>query len=114
MPYWENGNYKRHVELDRKDNVATITLSPGYKQFEAFCSEADLDGPMDNPIALPSGIISDDEDDGPATGQPTWSRAWETPQDVPRTHTPTTTTVDFDLNGPPKKTASEERITPQM
>jgi hypothetical protein len=39
--YWENGNYKRHVDLGRTDNVATITLTPGYKQFEAFSSEAE-------------------------------------------------------------------------
>ena len=72
--YWENGNYKRHVDLGRTDNVATITLTPGYKQFEAFSSEAELDDPMGDPIALPSGIISDDDDDPatvPATSQPT-------------------------------------------
>jgi hypothetical protein len=103
--------------LGRTDNVATITLTPGYKQFEAFSSEAELDDPMDDPIALPSGIISDDDDDDPATvpatSQPTWTRAWDPPREVP-THTPTTTTVDFDLNGPPNTSSEGENHTPNV
>jgi hypothetical protein len=33
--YWKGGGlHKRHIKLERKDNVATFSLAPGYKQFE--------------------------------------------------------------------------------
>jgi hypothetical protein len=61
--YWQGGKHTRHMQLGQEDNVATSTLAPGYTQFEAFCCEADMVDPHQDPVALPSCIISDDEDD---------------------------------------------------
>jgi hypothetical protein len=68
--------------LERKDNVATFSLAPGYKQFEAFCCEAKMVNPNQDPVTLPSGIISDDDEDDDhdvvqAAAPSHWSNLWE-------------------------------------
>ncbi len=65
---------------------------------------------MSDPIALPSGIISDDEDaaasddDADATDEPLpWQDTWtppETPTAQPDRVTAKATPTDFSLNGP--------------
>ena len=59
---WGDGKHKRTIPLGRDNNVATFSLAPGYSNFEAFCIEADLLDSTQDPIPLPSGIISDDEE----------------------------------------------------
>jgi Reverse transcriptase (RNA-dependent DNA polymerase) len=106
--FWNQGTNKRTVLLGRSDNVATFTLAPGYERFNAFCCETDMiDERPDDIIALPAGLISDDEgdDDAPIAPQPDPSpvTAWQPPLQSPE---PTAdfnsnvTTVDFNLNGP--------------
>ena len=47
---WGNGSIKT-VPLDRKSNVATFHLSPGYDRFNAFCVQANIEADHDdNPI----------------------------------------------------------------
>jgi hypothetical protein len=59
--YWGDGEYKRHIDLGRNDNVATFPLAHGYSHFAAFCSEAGMDDQDREMIAMPSAFISDDE-----------------------------------------------------
>ena len=35
--YWNDGKNTLHIPLGREDKVATFPISPGYKQFVAFC-----------------------------------------------------------------------------
>lgn len=40
------------VQLDRRSNVATFQLSPGYERFNAFCLQANVTTEQDeNPIS---------------------------------------------------------------
>ena len=109
---WHDGKSQRTIPLGKRDNVATFTLAPGYSNFEAFCCEADLTEPMSDPIALPSGIISDDDyaansSDMDAANEPIqpipWQKTWTapaTPTAQPDSVPDMATTVDFSLNGP--------------
>ena len=59
-----NGSTKT-IPLDPSTNVATFRSAPGFKAFEAFCAEAEIDlGFDDDPICLDASVISDDEEDG--------------------------------------------------
>lgn len=52
------------VPHGRNDNVSTFRLAEGYTKYAAFHTEVQSDiGTDDDPICLPVGIISDDEDD---------------------------------------------------
>jgi hypothetical protein len=64
--FWDNGCSSKTIELGKRDNVATFSLAPGYRNYECFCSEAGItqETESEEPIALPSGIISDDESTG--------------------------------------------------
>jgi hypothetical protein len=105
--FWERDGheYQRRINLGRNDNVISFPLAPGYSQFKVFCTEAGMEDPEGDIIALPSGIISDDESDDEVEKTPTpslWKQAWRPPTKAPREETPQTTEqyVDFDLNGP--------------
>jgi bacterioferritin-associated ferredoxin len=111
--YWNGGDNKRHIPLGRNDNVATFEMAHGYRQFAAFCYEADIDVHCHEITAMPSGIISDDDDSDRDIPEPTESpppeRHWTPPTTL---RTPSTTlestpmTTEFNLNGP-SMTASE-------
>ena len=105
--FWNNGNSKRTVRLHRGNNVATFPLATGYSEFHAFCCETGMLEELDDDIiALPTGLISDDEgDDDIAPESPTTEPAtspWRAPPSTtPETNsTPQPTTIDFNLNGP--------------
>ncbi len=103
--HWNNGVDKRTVTLGRADNVATFTLASGYEHFRAFCCETDMiDVRLDDVIALPAGLISDDEDDdAPTAPLPAATpdvTPW-VPTRLPASAADQATPVDFDLNGPP-------------
>ncbi|KAI2512051.1 hypothetical protein MHU86_2339 [Fragilaria crotonensis] len=102
--YWGDGEYKRHIDLGRNDNVATFPLAHGYSQFAAFCCEAGMDDQDRETIAMPSAFISDDEsvaheevEERPALS---WSQYWTSPSTPTEDDGHTTPTVDFNLNGP--------------
>jgi hypothetical protein len=101
----------RTIPLSQKDNVATFPLAPGYENFELFCCEADLLGPSDTLITLPSGVITDDENDlvnevKPVASTTLWTGASETPDDLDLPKV--ATTIDFNLDGPPTSTPEGE------
>ncbi|KAI2498311.1 hypothetical protein MHU86_16181 [Fragilaria crotonensis] len=114
--FWDGGRHQKTIQLGKRDNVATFTLAPGYRNFKAFCCEADLNEPMSDPIALPSGIISDDEDEQadaydveerPSDEATPWQQTWTPPPTTTETdESARATPVDFSLNGP-FTTASE-------
>ena len=88
-------------------------MAPGYKNFEVFCYETGLLDPLPNPTALPSGVISDDEDEEPETEQADTddSTIWQSPPDRDETDEQpksTATTVEFNLDGPTKPTSEGE------
>ena len=107
--FWDNGSHQRTVLLGKRDNVATFTLAPGFHAFEVFCQEAELS--TNDVIALPAGIISDDEDDDasvasatdPAAIENLWTAPTNDTDDVsidaePTPHTPSRPThVDFNM-----------------
>jgi hypothetical protein len=129
--FWGEGQ-ERRIELDKRDNVATFRLAPGNDQFKAFCCEAGLEEPFNDLIALPAGIISDDDDedvhdevDGTASMLPRsdrdeanapmklpWHSASKEQRDQ-KGEKPSTADVTFDLNGP-TATNSKGEATPNV
>jgi hypothetical protein len=100
--YWNDGENQLHINLSRENNVASFPLAHGYEQFGAFCCEAALDDPTDEPLAMPSTIISDDEDDHDeveAQAPLPWKSPWQ-PAKVDPPAKSTATAIEFDLNGP--------------
>ena len=115
---WNFGSSKRTVELGRTNNVATFSLAPGYKQFGNFCCEADIsEETQPELIALPSGIISDDEEDDEVE-----QRATEPPDslnppsqldsDSDPTLKTTSPVVEFNMNEPDTSTSEGEGTVP--
>ena len=115
--FWDDGKYKLDVYHGPIDNVATFYLAPGYKQFDVFCQQAqvDYDEILQRPIEAKSTLISDDEeedgDDDVPTGTKTprtqlWSRLSGLPigrqqaEKEKEQPTFTPTAADFNLNGP--------------
>ncbi|KAI2496435.1 hypothetical protein MHU86_18059 [Fragilaria crotonensis] len=107
--------------LGKHDNIATFSLAPGYHNYECFCCEAGLtqETEAEGPVALPSGIISDDEsasgyndderegnvsDSEDADSQRPWKTTLEhldmNSGNVARFHK--ANEVDFSLDGPTK------------
>jgi hypothetical protein len=89
--FWDEGTRQRTVVLGKRDNVPTFTLAPGFHAFEVFRQEAELSAR--DVIALPAGIISDDEDDGESVASATDPAANENPWTAP-----TNDTDDASLN----------------
>ncbi|KAI2496051.1 hypothetical protein MHU86_18472 [Fragilaria crotonensis] len=114
--YWNDGASKRHVPLGKRDNVATFSLAHGYSQFAAFCCEIDDADHCRQPMALPSGIISDDDDDDahdevPVTTALSWQHFWQRPPEVDNDKPSQT---DFNLQGPPTTNSEGENATANM
>ena len=94
--------------------MATFTLASGFTCFETFCHEAGILEPADEIIALPTGLISDDdasademEDDNDDDNsiEPTANDSMSVDSNVKDT----ATTVEFDLNGPATPASEGER-----
>ncbi len=51
------------IPLGKRDNVATFSMASGFDKFRAFCCGAELDETTRHVIAMPTGFVSDDEDD---------------------------------------------------
>jgi hypothetical protein len=111
------GKSRRRIPLSRHNNVATFTLAPGY--IETFCNEAGILEPTDEVIALPLGLLSDDEDDGESDDGP--EDGDDNQRIGPTNNTSmspdsnfnfkdTATTVDFNLNGPTTPASEGERM----
>ena len=82
------------IPLGRNDNVATFPMASGYEKFKAFCCEAELDETTWEVITLPSGFVSDDEDEQEPSDEAETIKAWQNPTDSgnkPASH---------DLDGP--------------
>ena len=100
--YWKQRKHKLTIPLSGDTNVATFYLAPGYKQFHAFCAEADLQGnyidDRDPLIAATTGIVSDDDDSSDDEAEHSNAqldtRTW-TQSDPGGAHV-----VDFTLDGP--------------
>jgi hypothetical protein len=113
--FWDDaGQRKRRIPLSRHNNVATFTLASGYNCFETFCDEAGILEPTDEIIALPTGLISDDdasvdemEDDNgdDHSIKPTTNNSLS----VNSIFKDTATAVEFDLNGPTTPASEGER-----
>ena len=57
------GEATKTIFLDPNTNVATFRSASGYKAFDAFCAEAEIDGDSDiHPLCMDTNIISDDEE----------------------------------------------------
>ena len=119
--YWDNaGKRQRRIPLSRHKNVATLTLASGYTCFEAFCNEAGILEPTDEILALPIGLISDDEDDNASVAETEDGdeddRSVEPmsnePTPVDSAFKDTATPVEFDLNGPTTPASEGERTAP--
>ncbi|KAI2499308.1 hypothetical protein MHU86_15152 [Fragilaria crotonensis] len=117
--FWGGGKYKIRIPLGKKDNVATFTMASGFEKFRAFCCEAELDESTRDVIAMPSGLVSDDEeDDEVETGNDemltnAWKHSNET-NPTPTTHTldgPSSTPSKGNKQGSNKQTAANGRAT---
>jgi hypothetical protein len=105
--FWKQRKCKLTVPLGRNDNVATFSLADGFKSFEAFCAEAEVDYQQEqvNPIiAIPAHAVSNDEesddneveDDDPSIKNERSPSNEEEDSQWPNT-------VDFDLDGATRK-----------
>ncbi|KAI2497426.1 hypothetical protein MHU86_17084 [Fragilaria crotonensis] len=105
--FWGGGKYKVRIPLGKNDNVATFTMASGFEKFRAFCCEAELDESTRDVIAMPSGLVSDDEeDDEVETGNDEMlSNAWKHSNET--NPTPTTHTLDGPSSTPSKGETSK-------
>ena len=124
--YWNNGNNKLHISLGRRDNVATLQMAHGYEQFAVFCCEAGIDVHSSEIVAIPGGIISDDDDESdqedellPDTDQSSIERQWtpwenDTDVETSSQTTPITTELfspsEMVHQGPPQKEKALPRV----
>jgi hypothetical protein len=71
------------IPLGKRDNVATFSMASGFDKFRAFCCEAELDETTRNVIAMPTGFVSDDEDDDEleASDEAHRNKAWRSQSD---------------------------------
>ena len=64
--FWEQWRYTWTLFLDkRRSNVANLHLTPGYKLFDAFCTEAGIDDDHvydSDPVLASPAEVSDDEE----------------------------------------------------
>jgi hypothetical protein len=114
--YWNHGHSTLHIPLGKRDNVATFSLAQGYSQFAAFCCEIDGADLCRHPMALPSGIISDDDaddvhDEVPVSTPLPWQHLWQRPSEVDKTEPSQT---EFNLQGPPTPNSEGESSTPNV
>ena len=81
---WGKQKYQLTTPLGKRDNVATLSMSPGYNKFNLFCKAATMDfKDEENPIQQSSNLVTDDEED-PPDFNPTPNRTWATAfQDTP-------------------------------
>ena len=102
--FWGGGKYKIRIPLGKKDNVATFTMASGFEKLRAFCCEAELDESTRDVIAMPSGFVSDDEDDDEVEkgDDDLRTSAWKHSNET--NPTPTTHTLD----GPPSTPSKGE------
>ena len=77
-------------------------------KFRAFCCEAALDDTDAEVMALPSGLVSDDDEEPEERSVPIRSNAWRRGTDTPD---PPTQEPTIDLNGPsnPPSTGEKEK-----
>jgi hypothetical protein len=69
--YWNNKKHFRTVPLDPGNNVATFRLSPGYKHYHKYCSDAGMEddeahdrNPLtEADIHAQESVVTDDEDE---------------------------------------------------
>ena len=98
--------------------MATFTLASDFQQFQLFCVETGLDDHIDEAEALPSGLITNDEDDATAhdSDAAQLSSHEQTrlpPADNEQPQVATPTPVDFAHDGPPSP-ASEGGSTTRL
>jgi hypothetical protein len=81
--FWGGGKHKMRIPLGKRDNVATFSMASGFDKFRAFCSEAKLNDTTRNVIAMPTGFVSDDEDDDElkASDEAHRNKAWRSQSD---------------------------------
>ena len=104
LQWGKGGEYKLTVPLSRDTNVATFSLAPGYKNFEAYCQEAAIITSEEDRHPTTLTAISDDEEEE----QPAKAAAnVQMPQNEAWTPSNTPATCDFDLNGPPLDPSSQ-------
>lgn len=89
------------IPLGKRDNVATFPMASGFDKFRAFCCEAELDETTRTMIALPSGLVSDNEDDDKVETQDKaeGTNTWQSP----------TTPPLHDLDGPSSTLSKGEK-----
>ena len=99
--HWHNGS--KTVNIDPESNVATFYSAPGYKKFDLFCNEAEIDQDEDkNPLCYDASMVSDDEE---SDDEADFGHSVEPEGDDYTIHTPTSD--ENDLQG--SKAASERK-----
>jgi Reverse transcriptase (RNA-dependent DNA polymerase) len=123
--FWGGGSFKIRVPLGKRDNVATFPMASGYDKFKAFCCEAELDDTARDVIAMPSGFVSDEEDDDEveAIDEARLVEAWQIPNDSNNQRTKNTSNnrqtkstsgnrqATHDLDGPSSTPSKGETLT---
>ena len=77
---WDTGDACMTVKIDRKTNVGTFQMAPGYEAYKTFLQEAELLDKDDDPLmACDVGLVSDDETsvtDGEHPDDYDWNEGW--------------------------------------
>jgi hypothetical protein len=100
--YWPDTFHQRRtltIPHGKRDNVSTFRIAVGYNKFQSFCTEVgESMGSDDEPLVLPPGVVSDEEDDFDDehySGQPSIDQL-STDEDLRgRIIGPSTSTTDF-------------------
>jgi hypothetical protein len=112
--YWNKGHSTLHIPYGKKDNVATMYLSPGFHNFAVFCAEADLLDSDNDPVAHPTEVMSNEESEcilkerRMSNSSIPFISIWQpTLKDEPDTCHKSISMVsaDFNLNGPTTPTS---------
>ena len=67
--FWSNGRYRLTIPMCPKTNVATFKSAPGYKEYQAFCEQAEFDNTEDiHPIIAEPGVNTGGSDEESKNG----------------------------------------------
>jgi hypothetical protein len=102
--YWKQKQYSLTIPINKRTNVATYPLAPGYKQYDMYCHEVGITTPVDDAnlirdITVPVVSDGDNDNDGDKTITPNVGTGSEEQRDEHWTPKEPQN-CDFNLDGP--------------
>ena len=94
MHWGEDAKHTLTVPLDKQSNVATFDLAPGYRSYDVYCQQAEIDIRAEDKNPQTSPLTPSDDEEGEIHAQVaiTTKEDWSSPHGAKETN--------FNLNGP--------------